>query len=93
MNLTPLVTIWAVLAAVIVILLIYRSRLARQEDETLHVLDSDASKVSQQMTIAQKLEVVERWGKILTVIAVLYGLVLLGLFLWDAWERSSRGAI
>lgn len=93
MNLMPLVTIWAVLAAVIVILLIYRSRLARQEDESLHVLDSDASKVTQQMTIAQKLEVVERWGKILTVLAVLYGLALLGLFLWDAWERSSRGAI
>jgi len=93
MNLMPLTVIWAILAAVIVILLIYRARLARQEDESLHVLDSDASKVSQQMTIAQKLEVVDRWGKILTVLAVLYGLALLGLFLWDAWERSSRGAI
>lgn len=93
MNLTPLVMIWAVLAAVIVILLIYRSRLSRQEDETLHVLDSDFTKVSQQMTVAQKLSVVERWGKILTIIAVLYGLALLGLFLWDAWERSSRGAL
>lgn len=93
MNLMPLLAIWAVLAAVIVILWIYRSRLARQEDETLHVLNSDASKISQQMIVARKLETVERWGKLLTVLAILYGLVLLGLFLWDAWERSSRGVL
>jgi hypothetical protein len=93
MNLMPLLVGWAVLAAVIVILLIYRSRLARQEEEGLHVLEGDISKVSQQMTVAQKLDAVDRWGKILTVLALLYGLALLGLFLWDAWERSSRGAL
>lgn len=93
MNLIPLLVIWAVLAVVLVILLIYRSRLAQKEDDSLHVLDSDTSKVSEQMALARKLNVIERWGKILTVIAVLYGLVLLGLVLWDAWERSSRGAL
>ncbi len=93
MNLMPLTLIWAVLAVAILILLLYRSLLSRQEAESLHVLESDDARISQRVTIAQKLEAVERWAKILAIIAVLYGLVLLGLFLWDAWERSSRGAL
>ncbi len=93
MNLMPLILTWAVLAIAILILLLYRGRLSRQEAESLHVLASDDTEISQKLTVAQKLERVERWAKILTVIAVVYGLVLLGLFLWDAWERSSRGAL
>lgn len=93
MNLMPLVIVWVVLIVVLVGLFIYRARLARREEETVHVLGTDPAEISHKMTIAQKLLRVERWIRILAIVVVVYGLVLLGLFLWDAWERSSRGAI
>jgi len=93
MNLMPFVIVWLILAAVLVVLLIYRASLSRREQETVHVLGTDPAEISHKMTVAQKLLVVERWLKIVAVILVVYSLVLLGLFLWDAWERSSRGAI
>lgn len=92
MNLMLFSAIFVVLIAAIIVVAIYRARLSRKEQETLHVLGTDPAEISHKMTIAQKLFAVERWMKILTIVAVIYGIGLLGLFLWDAWERSSRGA-
>jgi hypothetical protein len=92
MNLMLLSAIFVVLIAGIVVMMIYRSRLSRKEEESLHVLGTDDAEISLKMTIAQKLLIVERWLKVLIIVTVIYGIGLLGLFLWDAWERTSRGA-
>ncbi len=92
MNLMLFSAIFLVLIVAIIIVAIYRARLSRREQESLHVLGTDPAEISQKMTIAQKLLSVERWMKILTIVTVIYGIGLLGLFLWDAWERTSRGA-
>jgi len=90
MNLIPYVAVWAVLALVVIVLIVYRSKIAGQEDEGLHVLDSDVAKVPAQLAIAKKLEAIDRWGKLLTVIAILYGLALGGLYLYSLWQGTTR---
>lgn len=92
MNLMLFSAIFVVLIAAIIVIAIYRARLSRREQETLHVLGTDPAEISLKMNIAQKLLAVERWMRILIIVTVIYGIGLLGLFLWDAWERTSRGA-
>jgi type VI protein secretion system component VasF len=90
MSLVPYLIVWAVLAAVIVGLLIYRRFLSEAEDDTLHVSDPTGSITSRQVIMAKKLEVIDRWGKILTVIAVLYGVALLVAYLYLGWVQSTQ---
>jgi hypothetical protein len=89
MNLTPWVIGWAVLAAVVVILMIYRWVVANKEDDSLHVSDSETAVVDQQVAVAKKLAAVDRWGKILTAVAALYALGLLGLYMYKSWVETS----
>jgi steroid 5-alpha reductase family enzyme len=89
MNLTPWVIGWAVLAVAVVILMIYRWVVANREDDSLHVSDAETAVVDQQVAVAKKLAAVDLWGKILTIIAVLWGLALLGLYLYRGWVETS----
>ena len=89
MNLLPLVLSWAVLATIVIGLAVYRSVVARKEDDYLHV-NTDVA--SQQRAVATKLEHIERWGKLLTIVVALYALVLLGMFLYNGWVDSTRVA-
>lgn len=86
----PFLVIWAILALILLVLYLYRRHIALKDDETLHVLDADAGLVAQQAAVAKKLEVVDRWGKILTVIVVLYSLALAALYIYNAWQEGSR---
>lgn len=90
MSLLPFVILWAVLAAVVIVLVIYRSTVAGHEDDMLHVEDTTGAIASQQEILARKLEVIDRWGKILTVLVVLYGLGLAAAYVYNAWTESSR---
>jgi hypothetical protein len=83
-NLFPLVSTWSLLAAVVIGLIIYRWTISSHEDDTLHVLDKTAT--TQQKTVAHKLEVIDKWGKILTVIALLYGLVVAAVYFFNVWN-------
>lgn len=89
-NLIPYVVVWSVLALGVIVLYAYRRAVAKQEDETLHVLDAEVAQVSQQTVVARKLEVIDRWGKLVTLLAVLYTLALVGLYIYNAWMASSR---
>jgi len=40
--------------------------------------------------VAKKLEVIDRWGKILTIVAFVYALAILGLFLYNGWTESTK---
>jgi hypothetical protein len=89
MNLTPWVIGWAVLAGVVIILMIYRWMVANREDDSLHVSDADAAVVDQQVVFAKKLAAVDRWGKIMTAVALIYALGLLGLYMYRSWVETS----
>ena len=81
---------WGVLGIVILLLLFYRSRIAAHEDDTLHV-SHDTDLVSEQAVLATKLGAVDRWGKILTIILVVYGLALAGYYIATTMGDPARG--
>ena len=85
----PHIAIWAVLTTVVVILAIYRRRLDLKVDDTLHVLDASATAVPVQAEVAKKLVVVDRWGKILTVLAVLYLLGIAAAYIYGSFTDTS----
>lgn len=85
-NLVPFAVVWALLATVVLILIVYRLMVARREDDTLHLIHATGTP---QQVIAQKLEVIDRWGKILTVVTILYGVGIGAAYLYQNFVRSS----
>lgn len=91
MNLYPFAIGWVLLLIVVIALAFYRSRLAREEDDIPHISEPEADVyASRQIAIANKLEKVEFWGKLLTVVLVLYGLALAAAYSYKVWVDSSR---
>jgi hypothetical protein len=88
-HLIPFVMIWAVLAVMILALIVWRKSVASHEDDSLHVSAAGAGAVEQQVSVAHKLEQIDKWGKLLTVIAVVYGLILAGVYFYQMWVASS----
>ena len=88
-NLIPHVAILAVLAVVVGALALYRKSIAANEDDTVH-LSGGGEALQEQAATAAKLEGIDKWGKILTVILVIYGLVIAGLYIMQMWEASSK---
>jgi hypothetical protein len=88
-NLIPHIAILAVLAVVVGALALYRKSIAAKEDDTVH-LSGGGEAVQEQVATAAKLEGIDKWGKILTVILVIYGLVIAGLYIMQMWEASSK---
>lgn len=88
-NMIPHLVIWAVLATVVVFLALYRRRLYMKTDELLHVLDAEAPLISSQVQIAKKLEKVDLWGKILTVLVGLYALAIGGMYIYKLFTDTS----
>jgi ABC-type nitrate/sulfonate/bicarbonate transport system permease component len=91
-NLTPFAVAWGVLALVVLFLALWRRHLAAQEDDTLHLSGPDTV-ISQQMTVARKLELVEKWGKALTIVLAITGLILAVMYGMYLWEASSRAGL
>lgn len=93
MALTPLAISWIALAAIVLVLAIYRSILARKEDETVHISDLETSMIAQQAVTAGRLEKVDRIGKTLTILVLLYGLALAGVWIYGVWQQSGNAGL
>ncbi|MCC7497748.1 MAG: hypothetical protein IT160_09235 [Bryobacterales bacterium] len=89
MTLTPLAISWIILAVVVLALAIYRSVLAGKGDETVHISDLETSMIAQQAATAGRLERIDRIGKTLTVVALLYGMALAGAWIYRVWVESG----
>ena len=85
----PFVVLWAVLALAVISLIVYRRVVAAGEDDMIHVSDAAGSVTSHQVSVAQKLDQIDKWGKTLTVITVVYGVVLASVYVYQSW--MSRG--
>ena len=88
-NLFPFTILWMFLAAVVVGLIFYRMWIAKDEDDTLHVMEGDDGKVAQQTVMAQKLEIIDHWGQTLTVVALVFGLAMGSAYLYQTWAASE----
>lgn len=85
-DLGPFIVMWSVLAVAVVGLIAWRKTLTGHYDNTLRLLDVGA--VSQQAVMTHKIEVIDKWGKILTAITVISGLVLGSLFAYQIWAHN-----
>jgi hypothetical protein len=82
-NLLPYAVFWGVLALVVVFLIFYRKSISSHEDDSIHL---EGGMVAQQLTLGHRLNVIDRWGKTLTVIAIVFGLGLAALYLYQIWN-------
>ena len=88
MNLTPYVVTWLFLALVVLGLALYRKLISMGEDNFLHISEFGAKMIPHQVALAHKLDVVERWGKSLTVVTLAAGLLLASIYLSQLWQES-----
>jgi hypothetical protein len=89
MTLLPHLVIWAVLTTFVIFLAIYRRKVGSAADETLHVLDAEVAVVATQAIVAKKLAVVDRWGKIITILSVLYLLAIAAMYVYSVFQDQS----
>jgi hypothetical protein len=90
-SFVPFTVVWALLAIVVLGLIVYRKLVSLKEEETLHL--ADATEANHQAVIAHKLDWIDKWGKLLTVVALVYGLLLAAAYTYHVWlTMSSSGA-
>jgi len=85
-----LAIVWAILASALLVLAAYRKLAARSEDDVIHVQESESAIIGKQSSLAKTLDTLDRWGKILTIVVSVYGLILLGFYLFSSWEQSQQ---
>jgi hypothetical protein len=81
---------WIALVTVTVSLAVYRWLRAKGQDGILHVRQSELSMTIKQQTDAQTLNRIDRWGKVLTIAAVVYGCAILAAYLWMDLNQMNR---
>ena len=91
-NLLPYAIAWAVLAVIVLGLAISRRTIASHEDDSIHLTDGGAA-VGEQVAVAKKLEGIDKWGKILTVILVITGLALAAVYAMQLWDATSKAGL
>jgi hypothetical protein len=90
MTIVPFAAAWACLLVGVIGLAAYRKMIALREDDYLHVSEGEAKIIPQQIATAHKLDVVDHWGKILTITTVATGVVLAAVYLYILWQQSLQ---
>ena len=91
MNMQLLLGIWAAILAAYVSVAILRWNLGKQEDDHLHVLDSEKM-ITSQTAIAHKLDVLDRWKTALLILTIVSAVAIGALQVWRVWQDSGSTA-
>ncbi len=83
MQLTTYVAVWSCLAVVVLALALIRYLVSLHEDDNMHLGPSEKGLITKQMVFFRHLDAIDRWGKTLTVVALLGGLLLASIFLYQ----------
>jgi len=89
LNFGPFIVLETLLAVSVLVLFIWRKTVSRGEDDNLHLLHG-ASVVPQQAAVAHTLDVIDKWGKILTLATVVFGLVVGAAYVYDSFVKASN---
>jgi hypothetical protein len=73
---------WAALVAIVLLLALYRLLYTRGMYTVLHVRRSELSLIPEQILHDRRLERIDNWGQILTVDALIFGLLLAIVYLY-----------
>jgi len=89
MNLMPYTVVWACIAGAAIVVALYRKFITRNEDDYIHVAEGEAKAIPHQIEMAQKLDVIDKWEKILLITAALTGVALGAAYIYHLWVASS----
>jgi hypothetical protein len=90
MSLIPFIAMWSVFGVVVLGLALYRKILTfHGDDEFVHLDDGEERLIPQQVALGRKLQVIDSWGKSLTIFTVAFGVLIAAVFLYQAWQASS----
>ena len=89
-TLTIPMVIWVAMALAVAALALYRKYISRAEVDVIHLRDNEVAAVSEQDNFAHKLEAIDKWGKVLTIVVIGYGLVIAAIWLFYAWKESVQ---
>ena len=87
-NLMPFVIVGVALALTVITLFVWRKVVSSHEDDTIHILE-DGAIVRSQQAVAEKLAVIDKWGKLLTVVTVVYVVGVTAFYIYQVWMRAS----
>jgi cyanate permease len=87
-NFVPFAIVWAILALGVLALFVWRKTVSSHEDDQIHLTDNVA--VSEQTAVASRLDRIDFWGKTLTVVVVVFGLVLAGIYIYQGWVNGFK---
>ena len=86
---TPIVMIWVILGIATLGLALYRKLISANEEDLVHLAASEQNQIPGQVALAHKLEVIDRWGKVLTVVTVVLGVAIGTAYMYQAWMDPS----
>ena len=82
-----LVTMWAVLTAVLVVLLIYRNALSMHEDDQLFLDEAESHLEKEQKELAVRIDRLRSFVNVLGASSGFLVLLMAGLWIWRGWNR------
>ena len=82
--------VWAVLALMVIMFAAYRKMKARNEDDVLHVSGSNWSAADKRRSLASSIDHIDKWGIVLTVVTVVYGVILLVVYLHSVFLEGQK---
>lgn len=85
-----MLSVSVVLAVACAIVYGYRGMVARQEDDYVHLSDSEAQMIPNQVAVGKKLDVLDRWTTILTVLVAVAAVSTLGMYLYVTFVESGK---
>jgi hypothetical protein len=89
MNYYPWFIVWLIMAATVLVLAAWRKTVTRNEDDSLHVSEATTAAIPRQVELTQKLAKIDRLGKGATIVAVVYGLALFGVYFYHVWTNTN----
>jgi len=84
-----LIVVFCLLLASVIVLAAMRKAVGSQEEDLL-LHAGDPTLVEKKSFVVERIDAIEKWGKTMTVITVVYGLILLGWLLWTGWHQSAQ---
>lgn len=81
--------VWIALTLVVMAMFAYRYTVARGEDDTVHLADSEVSLIGKQSAFADRLNKIDHWRNMLTAADIVIGLVLVSVFTYNALRTSG----
>jgi hypothetical protein len=90
MSVMPVLWIaWAVVVAILLILLGYRGTLTRYEEDQIFLADSGNHQAREQSTILLKVKRIRPYIQVALGATCVLSACILGLYVWDAIQRLS----